>query len=155
MPDHQCFILFNVDYLSYAIYTHAHTCASCIVHLMRYASWSRDVKDKSWINLKVMRMMNLKMDKSSKCSAERWSTNKSRLTNTNLVLFQASPGALSLSLCFKIFITLYDAFGDRSCVLNNWCISILWKLITIPWLPFIKRIFLMLSLALEKQNVLF
>jgi hypothetical protein len=63
----------------------------CIVHLMRYASWSRDVKDKSWINLKVMRMMNLKMDKSSKCSVERWSTNKSRLTNTNLVLSMQAP----------------------------------------------------------------
>jgi hypothetical protein len=34
----------------------------CVVHLMRYASWSRDVKDKSWINLKVMRMMNPEMD---------------------------------------------------------------------------------------------
>jgi hypothetical protein len=54
------------------------------------------------------------------------------LTNTNLVLFQASPSALSLSLCFKIFITLYDALGDRSCVLNNRCISLLGKLISHP-----------------------
>jgi hypothetical protein len=34
--------------------------------------------------------------------------------------------------CFKIFITLYVAFGDRSCVLNNWCIPFLGKLVTIP-----------------------
>jgi hypothetical protein len=57
--------------------------------------------------------------------------------------------------CFKIFITLFDALGDRSCVPNNWCISFLEKLITLPWYPFMKRIFMMLSLALEKQNVLF
>jgi hypothetical protein len=59
------------------------------------------------------------------------------------------------SLLFKIFIALYDALGDRSCVLNNWCIPFLGKLITIPWYPFMKRIFMMLSLALEKQNILF
>jgi hypothetical protein len=34
--------------------------------------------------------------------------------------------------CFQIFITLYDALGDRSCVLNNCCISFIGKLITIP-----------------------
>ena len=34
--------------------------------------------------------------------------------------------------CFKILITLYDALGDRSYVLNNWCIPFLGKLITIP-----------------------
>jgi hypothetical protein len=28
----------------------------CIMHLMRHASWSHDVKGKSWINLKVMLM---------------------------------------------------------------------------------------------------
>jgi hypothetical protein len=27
--------------------------------------------------------------------------------------------------CFKNFITLYDALGDRSCVLNNCCIPFL------------------------------
>jgi hypothetical protein len=26
---------------------------------------------------------------------------------------------IPFSCCFKIFITLYDALGDRSCVLNN------------------------------------
>jgi hypothetical protein len=26
----------------------------CISHFIRYASWSRDVEDKSWFNLKVM-----------------------------------------------------------------------------------------------------
>jgi hypothetical protein len=37
----------------------------------------------------------------------------------NPLRHKASPGALSLSLCFKIFITLFDALGDRSCVLNS------------------------------------
>jgi hypothetical protein len=32
---------------------------------------------------------------------------------------KSSPGALSLSLCFKIFITLFDSLGDRRCVLNS------------------------------------
>jgi hypothetical protein len=32
---------------------------------------------------------------------------------------KASPGAFAPSLCFKCFITLYDALGDRSCVINN------------------------------------
>jgi hypothetical protein len=104
----------------------------CIVHLMRYASWSRDVKDKSWINLKVMWMTNMKMDKLNECQDKGWSPSGRHLTNTNIVLFQVSPGALSLSLCFKIFITLFDALDHRSCVPNNWCISFLGKLITIP-----------------------
>jgi hypothetical protein len=34
--------------------------------------------------------------------------------------------------CFKNFITLFDALGDRSYVLNNWCIPFVGKLITIP-----------------------
>jgi hypothetical protein len=38
--------------------------------------------------------------------------------------------------CFKIFITLYDALGDRNWVLNSWCISFLGKLVTIPFYLF-------------------
>jgi hypothetical protein len=77
------------------------------------------VKDKNWTNLKVMQMMNLKMDNLNECQDKGWSSGGRRLTNTNVVLFQASLDALSLSLCFKIFITLFDALGDRSCVPNN------------------------------------
>jgi hypothetical protein len=83
----------------------------------------------------------------------RWSSSGRCLTNTNLVLFQASPSALSISLCFKIYITLFDALGDRSCVLNNWCISFLGKLITLPWYPFMKRI--LWCLALLYKNKMF
>jgi hypothetical protein len=72
--------------------------------------------------------------------------------NTNLVLSRQAPVYLPPPCCFKIFITLFDALGNRSCVLNHWCISFLGKLITLPWHPFIKRIFMMLSLALEKQK---
>jgi hypothetical protein len=72
-----------------------------------------------------------------------------------LLQHKASPGAFSTSLLFKIFIILFDVFGDRSCVLNSGCISFLGKLNTLPWYASMKRIFMMLSLALEKQNVLF
>jgi hypothetical protein len=40
---YKCFILFGVDYLSYAIYTRAHSCASCIS--FRYIKWSRNAED--------------------------------------------------------------------------------------------------------------
>jgi hypothetical protein len=64
--------------------------------------------------------MNLKMDNLNEYQDKGWSSSDRRLTNTNLVLLQASPSALSLFLVFlKIFITLYDALGDMSCVLNN------------------------------------
>jgi hypothetical protein len=75
-------------------------------------------------------------------------------TRTSCNIRQA-PVHYPFSLLFKIFIALYDALGDRSCVLNNWCIPFLGNLITIPWYPFMKRSFMMLSLALEKQNILF
>jgi hypothetical protein len=67
---------------------------------MRYASWSRDVKNKNWINLKVMRMMNLEMDNLNECQEKEWSPSGRHLTNTNLVLSQASPGAFATSLLF-------------------------------------------------------
>jgi hypothetical protein len=64
--------------------------------------------------------MNLKMDNLNEYQDKGWLSSDRRLTNTNLVLLQASPSALSLFLVFfKIFITLYDALGDMSCVLNN------------------------------------
>ena len=76
-----------------------------------------------------------------------WS--RTRLSyNTRQALVHLPPPC-----CFKIFITLFDALGDRSCVINNWCISFLGKSITLPWYPSMKRIFMMLSLALEKQNI--
>jgi hypothetical protein len=39
--------------------------------------------------------------------------------NTNLVLPRQAPVHLPPPCRFKIFITLYDALGDRSCVLNR------------------------------------
>jgi hypothetical protein len=45
----------------------------------------------------------------------KWSSSN----NTNVVLSQASLGAFAPSLHFKYFITLNDALGDRSCVMNN------------------------------------
>jgi hypothetical protein len=57
--------------------------------------------------------------------------------------------------CFKIFITLYDALGDRNCVINSWCISFLGKLVTIPCLPVLfKQVFKCL-VCYRKQKVLF
>jgi hypothetical protein len=136
----------------------------CIIHLIRCASWSHDAEDepsrpqdvvKRELLWKVMLRDEPKDGWPDQEPWWRWSSSDCRLTNTNLVLFQASPDAFSLSLCFKIFITLYDALGDRSCVINNWCISFLGKLIINPWYPFMKRIFIMLSLALEKTKCFF
>jgi hypothetical protein len=67
---------------------------------------------------------------------------------------QGKPRCIYPSLLFKLFITWNDAFGDRSWVINNCCIPSL-ELITIPWLPILLKSFRMLSIALEKQNVLF
>jgi hypothetical protein len=64
------------------------------------------VKDKNWINLKVMRMMNLKMDNLNEYQSKEWPLSGRRLTNTNLVLFQASPDAFATSFCFKKFYHL-------------------------------------------------
>jgi hypothetical protein len=94
------------------------------------------------------------MVKSSKCSVEGYSSSGHRLTNSNLVLFMQAPVHLPPPCCFKIFITLFDALGDRSCVLICWCISVLEN-----WLPFLDTLFeknfMMLSLALANKNVLF
>jgi hypothetical protein len=55
----------------------------------------------------------------------------------------------------KIFITLFGALGDRSCVLNQLLhfLPWIWLLLLNPL--FYKKVFLMLSFALVKQNVLF
>jgi hypothetical protein len=55
--------------------------------------------------------------------------------------------------CFKIFITLYDVLGDRSYVLNNWCISFLEN-----WLPFLDALLwkgFLWFLALLLKNKMF
>jgi hypothetical protein len=89
---------------------------------------------------------DLKMDNLNECQDKGWSSSERRLTNTNVVLSRQALVHFPPSCCFKIFITLYDAFGDRSCVLNSWCISFLGKLITLPWYPFMKRILWCLAL---------
>jgi hypothetical protein len=66
-----------------------------------------------------------------------------------------SPGAFATSLCFKIFITLFDALGDKSCVLKQLIHFIPWKIEYPSLIPFYKKDFMMLSLALANKNVLF
>jgi hypothetical protein len=139
----KCFILFSVDYLYYTRYTRAHTCASCI-------SWRT-------INNRVMRKMSQSRPQARANPQDeadeliwRWIDETSIRTrmivkwtspnNTNLVLFRQAPVHSPPPCCFKIFITLFDALGDRSCVLNRWFISFVGKLITLPWYPFWKRI---------------
>jgi hypothetical protein len=67
---------------------------------------------------------------------------------------KASPGAFATSLCFKNLFHLLDALGDRSWLLKQFLHYLPWI-----WLPSLKSLFykriLMLSFALEKQNVLF
>jgi hypothetical protein len=75
--------------------------------------------------------------------------------NRNSYNTRQAPCIYPFPCCFKIFITLYDALGDRSCVLNNWCISFLENWVPFFDTSFMKRIFMMLSLALEKKKVLF
>jgi hypothetical protein len=153
MLGYKCFILFSVDYLSCTIYTRAHICATCI-------PWGtlidRAMEKTSQVDPKcgLLRMVML-MDEPA------WSSAKTRMivkwtssNNTNLVLFRKAPVHLPPPWFFKIFITLFDALGDRSCVLNCWCISFLEN-----WLTFLdtlfEKIFMMLSLALADKNVLF
>jgi hypothetical protein len=80
------------------------------MHLSRYASEPRDAEDQSWVDpqddvmggqlQKVMRMMNLKIDDLNKYQNKGWSPSGHHLTNTNLVLFQASPSACNPFLVF-------------------------------------------------------
>ena len=65
-----------------------------------------------------------------------------------------APVHLPPPCCFKIFITLFDALGDRSCLINRWCIPFLES-----WLPFLDTLFeknfMMLSLALVTKMFCF
>jgi hypothetical protein len=66
---------------------------------------------------------------------------------------KASPDAFSTSLLF--WNLSLDALSDRSCVLNQLLhfLPWIWLLLLNPLIY--KKVFLMLSVALEKQNVLF
>jgi hypothetical protein len=55
---------------------------------------------------------------------------------------------------FNLFITWNDALGDRSWVMNYYCISFLGTVYPSLITYFAKKVFLMLSLALEDKNVL-
>jgi hypothetical protein len=56
--------------------------------------------------------------------------------------------------CFKLFITWNDALGDRSWVLNNYCISFLGTVYH-SLIPVLLKGFLMLSLALGNKMFCF
>jgi hypothetical protein len=72
------------------------------------------VEDKVWIDLKVMVMDEAKVDESIKRQDVRCSPSGCHLTNTNLVLSQASPGAFAISFLFINFYHFYAALGSRS-----------------------------------------
>jgi hypothetical protein len=67
----------------------------------------------------------------------------------------ASPGAFATSLLFWNLSHLLDALGDRSYVLNQLLHFLPWIWLLLLKSLFYKKVFLMLSFALEKQNVLF
>jgi hypothetical protein len=67
----------------------------------------------------------------------------------------ASPGAFATSLLFWNLSHLLDALGDRSYVLNQLLHFLSWIWLLLLKSLFYKKVFLMLSFALEKQNVLF
>jgi hypothetical protein len=94
------------------------------------------------------------MDKLNECQDKGWSSSDRCLTNTNLLLFQTSPGAFTPSLLFKLFITWDDALGDRSWVLNSCCIFFLGTDYH-PLIPVLLKSFLMLSLSLENKMFCF
>jgi hypothetical protein len=101
-----------VIFLSMCIHVHnAFHLGTIIIHVMRKTT---QVDPKRGL----LRMVML-MDRRNKYQNKRWSSSGRRLTNTNLVFFQASSGAFAPSLCFKCFFTLSDALGDRSCVITN------------------------------------
>jgi hypothetical protein len=81
----------------------------CIMHFIRRASWSRDAEDepsrpqdivKRELLRKVMLMDEPKDGWPDQVLGQGWSSSGRRLTNTNLVLFQASPGACNPFLVF-------------------------------------------------------
>jgi hypothetical protein len=68
---------------------------------------------------------------------------------------QGKPWCICHPLLFWNLSHLLDALGDRSCVLNQLLHFVPWIWL-LPLNPLIyKKVFLMLSFALEKQNVLF
>jgi hypothetical protein len=57
---------------------------------------------------------------------------------------------------FKTFLTCLMHYVTRSCMLNKLLYFLPWEFDNLSLIPlFYKKVFLMLSLALEKQNVLF
>jgi hypothetical protein len=68
---------------------------------------------------------------------------------------KVSPGAFATSLLFWNLSHLHDALGDRSCVLNQLLHFLPWFWLLFLNPLFYKKVFLVLSFALEKQNVLF
>jgi hypothetical protein len=124
------------------------------MYFIRYASWSRDVEDEP-TRPQARATPHGDADGQTKQVLEQKMVAKWPTSNkTNLVLLRQAPVHLPPPCCFKIFITLFDALGDRSCVLNRWYISFLEN-----WLPFLdtrfEKNFMMLSLALANKNVLF
>jgi hypothetical protein len=104
----------------------------CIMHFIRYASWSRDAEDEPSRPQARATPYGDTDGQTKQVSEQKMVAKWSASNNTNLVLPRQAPVHLPPPCCFKIFITLYDVLGDRSCVLNNWCISFLEN-----WLPFL------------------
>jgi hypothetical protein len=138
----RCLILYRVAlfrfeiFLSICIHVHNAFHSGTWINRVMWRTWAKLTPSAGysawwcwWTNL------------SDQVLGQGWSSSGRRQTNTNLVLFRQALVHLPPPWCFKIFITLFDALGDRSCVLNRWCISFLGKLSTLPWQPFIKRIF--------------
>jgi hypothetical protein len=78
-----------------------------------------------------------------------------RFWNRNSYNTRQAPVHYPFPCCFKNFITLSDALGDRSCVLNNWCIPFLGKLVTIPCYVIHSNKFSDAWPCFRKQNILF
>jgi hypothetical protein len=118
-----------VIFLSICIHVHnAFHSGTWINHVMRRTRTESTTRWCWWTELK--------MDRWNKYQNKSWSPSGRHLTNTNLLFIPGKPRCICHLLAVsKSFITLFDALGDRSCVLNNWCISFLGKVITLPWYP--------------------
>ena len=144
----KCFILFSVDYLYYTRYTRAHTCASCIswgTINNRVMRKTNQVDPKRGLIRRMMLMNRTEDGQTKQVSEQKMVTKWSPPNNTNLVLLRQAPVHSPPPWCFKIFITLFDALGDRSCVLNRWCISLL-EIDYPSLIPVLKRILWCLAL---------
>jgi hypothetical protein len=89
---------------------HNHSCALCI----SFRFVTRDAKDKSRVDLKMMMVNEPKDGWSDRVPEWEMLTKWSSSNRTNLVLSQASPGAFATSLLFLNFYHLYVALGGRS-----------------------------------------